>query len=101
MIWSLTWRHSAEHRRGIMAGSIEHDIALGRTRDLESAPILEKIHEWVVTVDHKRLGLMYICGGLLFFVVAGLQAVTMRFQLAVPNPGLVPPEVFNRLLTMH
>jgi len=84
-----------------MAGSIEHEIAIGRARELESVPILEKIHEWVVTVDHKRLGLMYICGGLLFFVVAGLQAVTMRLQLAMPNAGLVPPEVFNRLLTMH
>ena len=84
-----------------MAGSIEHEIAIGRTRERESVPILEKIHEWVVTVDHKRLGLMYIGGGLLFFVVAGLQAVTMRLQLAVPNAGLVPPQVFNRLLTMH
>src|SRR6266404_2627183 len=84
-----------------MAGSIEHEITLGRTRELESVPILEKIHEWVVTVDHKRLGLMYICGGLLFFVIAGLQAVTMRLQLAVPDASLVPPEVFNRLLTMH
>ncbi len=84
-----------------MAGSIEHEIAIGRARELDSVPILEKIHEWVVTVDHKRLGLMYICGGLLFFVVAGLQAVTMRIQLAMPNAGLVPPEVFNRLLTMH
>ena len=84
-----------------MAGSIEHEIALGRARESESVPILEKIHEWVVTVDHKRLGLMYICGGLLFFVVAGLQAVTMRLQLAVPNAHLVPPEVYNRLFTMH
>jgi len=84
-----------------MAGSIEHEIALGRARESESVPLLEKIHEWVVTVDHKRLGLMYICGGLLFFVVAGLQAVTMRLQLAVPNAHLVPPEVFNRLFTMH
>src|SRR6267378_964968 len=84
-----------------MAGSIEHEIALGRARENDSVPLLEKIHEWVVTVDHKRLGLMYICGGLLFFVIAGLQAVTMRLQLAVPDAGLVPPEVFNRLLTMH
>src|SRR5258708_36450136 len=84
-----------------MAGSIEHEIAIGRAGELESVPILEKLHEWVVTVDHKRLGLMYIGGGLLFFVVAGLQAVTMRIQLAMPNAGLVPPEVFNRLLTMH
>src|SRR3984893_5800299 len=84
-----------------MAGSIEHEIAIGRARELESVPILKKIPEWVVTVYHKRLGLMYIGGGLLFFVVAGLQAVTMRLQLAVPDAGLVPPQVFNQLLTMH
>ena len=84
-----------------MAGSIEHEIALGHAREGESVPILEKVHEWVVTVDHKRLGLMYIGGGVMFLVVAGLQAVTIRLQLAVPDNGLVPPEVFNRLLTMH
>ena len=43
------------------------------------------LHDWVVTVDHKRLGLMYIASGLVFFVVAGLEATLMRLQLAVPN----------------
>ena len=62
---------------------------------------LEWLHGWVVTVDHKRLGLMYIGGGLFFFIVAGLQAVTIRIQLAMPDAGIVPPQVFNRLLTMH
>ncbi len=64
-------------------------------------PLVSMLHEWVVTVDHKRLGLMYISSGLVFFAIAGLQALIMRWQLAFPNNDVVPPEVFNRLFTMH
>ena len=84
-----------------MAGSIEHEIALGAGRERVSLPVLGRIHEWVVTVDHKRLGLMYIVGGLVFFVIAGLEASAIRLQLAVPNAGILPPDSFNRLMTMH
>jgi cytochrome c oxidase subunit 1 len=62
---------------------------------------LEHVHEWVVTVDHKRLGIMYIGFGLVFLVVAGLEASVMRLQLAWPGLHLVSPETFNRLFTMH
>ena len=60
-----------------------------------------KLHEWIVTVDHKRLGIMYIATSLFFFAVAGVLAALMRAQLAFPNGKLLPPEVFNRLFTMH
>jgi len=88
-----------------MASSIDDRITLG-AQDSELAsgvalPFVGRVHEWVVTVDHKKLGLMYIGGGLIFFVVAGLQAATIRLQLAVPNAGIVSPQVFNRLLTLH
>ena len=76
-----------------MAGSIDQEIALGAVDDAQSLPILGKLHEWVVTVDHKRLGIMYIGGGLFFLVVAGLQALTIRLPLAVPDAGIVPPQV--------
>ncbi len=59
------------------------------------------LHEWVVTVDHKRLGIMYVGAGLVFFVVAGLMAAVMRWQLALAERDAVSPEVFNRLFTMH
>jgi len=59
------------------------------------------LHGWVTTVDHKRLGVMYILAGLLFFVIAGLEATAMRIQLAVPNNDVLSPQVFNRLFTMH
>jgi cytochrome c oxidase subunit 1 len=77
------------------------EMALPAVEDQADLPVLGRLHEWVVTVDHKRLGLMYIGGGLFFFVIAGLQAVTIRLQLAFPYNHLVPPQVFNRLMTMH
>jgi len=80
---------------------MEQEIAITGAQDTADLPVLGRLHDWVVTVDHKRLGLMYIGGGLLFFVVAGLQAVTIRLQLAFPDNHLVPPQVFNRLMTMH
>jgi cytochrome c oxidase subunit I len=60
-----------------------------------------RLHDLAVTTDHKKLGLMYIGAGLVFFVVAGLMASVMRWQLAAPENGVVSPHVFNRLFTMH
>jgi cytochrome c oxidase subunit 1 len=64
-------------------------------------PLLVQLHEWVVTVDHKRLGIMYIGVGLIFLLVGGLEASLMRWQLAFPESTVLSPQVFNRLFTMH
>ncbi len=62
---------------------------------------LETLHEWLITVDHKKLGLMYIGYALFFLVVGGIEATIIRIQLAVPHAHFVSPEVFNRMFTMH
>jgi len=70
--------------------------------DQDSAkPLFDRVHEWIVTVDHKRLGLMYFCYGIVFLVIGGIEASIMRAQLAVANNHLVSPETFNRMFTMH
>jgi cytochrome c oxidase subunit 1 len=61
----------------------------------------ETLHEWVITVDHKKLGLMYIGTGLFFLVLGGIEAMIMRIQLAVAHAHFVSPQVFNRMFTMH
>jgi cytochrome c oxidase subunit I len=71
------------------------------TEAARTKTIFEHLHEWVVTVDHKKLGLMYIMYGLLFLGVAGTEASLMRIQLAVPNNHFLSPQVFNQLFTMH
>ena len=64
-------------------------------------PLVETLHEWVTTVDHKRLGLLYIFTGIVFLMVGGVEAIIMRIQLIRPLNDFVSPEVFNRMFTMH
>src|SRR5262245_51181358 len=62
---------------------------------------LAVLHDWVVTVDHKRLGLMYVASGLVFFLIAGIEASIMRIQLVVPENNFGSPQAFNRMIAMH
>jgi cytochrome c oxidase subunit 1 len=55
----------------------------------------------VTTVDHKRLGILYVLYALVFLVVGGIEATIMRLQLIRPHNELVSPQAFNRLFTMH
>jgi cytochrome c oxidase subunit 1 len=80
--------------------SIDYPLERPRRKE-EEFSFSETLYRWVATVDHKRLGLMYIVTALLFLVIAGLMASVMRLQLAFPNNHVVGPETFNRLFTMH
>ena len=56
---------------------------------------------WLTTVDHKRIGLMYLVASCVFMALGGLEALLMRFQLWQPNLELVSAGTFNQLFTMH
>ena len=62
---------------------------------------MARLHELIVTVNHKKLGLMYIASALFFLVVSGSMAALMRIRLAIPNNSFIGPATFNRLFTMH
>src|ERR1041384_7966707 len=64
-------------------------------------PWTETLHEWVTTVDHKRLGILYILYGLCYLVFAGMEALIIRVQLMHAHNNFVSPQVFNRMFTMH
>ena len=68
---------------------------------LNEKPWVDTLHEWVTTVDHKRLGVLYILYALLFLVIAGVEALIIRIQLMFPHNHFVSPQVFNRLFTLH
>src|SRR5437899_10143501 len=69
--------------------------------DMPSRPLVAKVNEWVTTVDHKRLGILYIGFALVFLVIGGIEATIMRIQLIRPHADYVSPQVFNRMFTMH
>ncbi len=60
-----------------------------------------KLASWLVTTDHKRIGILYIGTSLLFFVLAGLMAMLMRLQLAQADGGVLGPDRYNELVTIH
>ena len=75
-------------------------IAFSRT-ELASRPFVDALHEWVTTVDHKRLGMLYLGYALLFLMIGGIEAGIMRIQLIRAHNDFVSPQVFNRIFTMH
>ena len=77
------------------------------SREMVAGPGQEKgtstgwIQDLIYTVDHKKLGILYIGTGLLFLVLGGVMALLIRAQLAFPNGRVVSAEVFDGLFTMH
>ena len=59
------------------------------------------IIEWLTTVDHKKLGILYFYTSLFFFAVGGILALLVRTQLAVANNSFVGNDTYNQIFTMH
>jgi cytochrome c oxidase subunit 1 len=60
-----------------------------------------RILGWLITVDHKRIGLMYIWSAFTFFVAGGIMALIVRLQLSHANAEIATGDSFNALTTMH
>src|SRR5437764_11883016 len=70
-------------------------------RALAPQPWTALLHDWITTVDHKKIGILYVLMSLVFLVVGGVEALLMRWQLVVPRYGFLGPDPFNQLFTMH
>ncbi|MFC3341724.1 cytochrome c oxidase subunit I [Paenibacillus abyssi] len=57
--------------------------------------------DWLTTVDHKKIGVLYLIAGGFFFLIGGLEAILIRIQLWKPLNDFVSPDTYNELLTMH
>jgi len=57
--------------------------------------------DWVMTTDHKKIGIMYLVLTFVFFMLGGIEALLMRTQLSVPGNTLLSGERYNELLTLH
>ncbi len=57
--------------------------------------------QWISSVDHKMIGIMYLLMALFFFIVGGVLALLMRVQLALPMLHFLGPETYNQFFTMH
>jgi cytochrome c oxidase subunit I len=60
-----------------------------------------RVASWVTTVDHKRIGILYIVTSLVFFGAGGVLALLIRAQLATPNEHFITGNAFDELFTIH
>ncbi|WP_397334331.1 cytochrome c oxidase subunit I [Oceanobacillus sojae] len=57
--------------------------------------------DWLTTVDHKKIGILYLAGGGFFFLLGGLEAVIIRIQLMSPENNFISAGLYNEMITMH
>jgi cytochrome c oxidase subunit 1 len=56
---------------------------------------------WLSTVDHKKIGIMYMVMAFSFFIMSGILALIIRVQLAAPGQTIIPSDTYNQIFTMH
>src|ERR671926_238984 len=72
-------------------------IALPRQRVRSRSAVME----WLTTVDHKKIGILYLYTTFFFFLVGGVLALLMRTQLAVGSNTFLKPQTYNEIMTLH
>lgn len=57
--------------------------------------------DYITTVDHKKIAILYLITGGLFFIVGGIEAMLIRIQLAKPDNDFLSAGLYNEIITMH
>ena len=89
-----------------MANTVEKDLKI-REFPIDENPQYnflnadKGIKSWLFTIDHKRIGLMYLASVILFFFVGGLLALTLRLELWEPARTFMDADTYNRIFTLH
>src|ERR1700722_13718046 len=78
---------------------VDSESAAANAEPVRSWPAV--LHDWVTTVDHKKIGLMYIGMAIFYLVVGGCEALLIRWQLFYAHNNVLRPDTFNQLFTMH
>ena len=71
------------------------------TTESARRPWVDELQQWLTTVDHKRIGILYVLFAILFLVVGGIEASLIRIQLIRANSDFLAPQTFNQLFTLH
>lgn len=79
----------------------EHPVTEQETSTRNYLNVSHTVRSWLLTGDHKRVGIMYLCGIILFFFIGGMFALLIRMELLTPNPFIMESDAYNRAFTMH
>jgi cytochrome c oxidase subunit 1 len=81
--------------------TLDYIPALGEERREHYLNISYRVKSWLLTVDHKRIGILYLISITAFFMVGGAFATMVRLELATPRGDLMTAETYNKVFSMH
>ncbi|MGF1508693.1 MAG: cbb3-type cytochrome c oxidase subunit I [Myxococcota bacterium] len=89
-----------------MTAIADHDLRVPSVGDSDAQQVnylnvSSGLKSWLLTVDHKRIAILYLIGVTFFFALGGVFAVLMRLELSTPGPWFVESDTYNRLFSMH
>jgi cytochrome c oxidase subunit I len=93
----IAGRLSAHGERQMATVAQEHELMHGG----EESPWVSVLHDCATTVDHKKIGVMYVVMAVVFLIIGGCEALLIRWQLLWPQREFLAPDTFNGLFTMH
>src|SRR3954469_3903314 len=76
-------------------------VAFPEERRKDYPNVSHKIKSWLLTLDHKRIGILYLITITFFFLVGGVMATLIRIELLTPQGDLMQAETYNKVFTMH
>ncbi len=80
---------------------LQHSFQARLAKVLTRPKATTGIRSWFTTVDHKKIGILYGATALIFFVIAGSEALLIRLQLLAPDGTVLTASTYNTLFTMH
>jgi cytochrome c oxidase subunit 1 len=84
-----------------MTSATEIDIRTAGEFSPENYLSEHSVRSWLLTTDHKRIGILYLCTITIFFFIASIAAAMMRMELLTPQGDMVTSETYNKLFTIH
>src|SRR5215210_7012550 len=81
--------------------TLDYIPATGEERREHYLNISHRVKSWLLTVDHKRIGILYLISITAFFMIGGACATMVRLELATPRGDLMTAETYNKVFSMH
>jgi cytochrome c oxidase subunit 1 len=84
-----------------MSDTQAKDYHLEKTNEPDYLDAKPGIMSWLMSIDHKRIGVMYLFAVFATFGLGGLMAILVRLELFAPGPTIMSAETYNRVFTLH
>src|SRR4029077_19720784 len=95
-------RHPAAQRKKSMSSLTLHDVRfLEPEKTRNYLTVAYGAFPWLLTKDHKRIGILYMVSISLMFILGGFFAMMMRLELLTPEGDLLTSDTYNKFFTLH